>query len=61
MASNCVKGDSDQTLGKITSPEEWSGAGMGCSGWWWINCPGGAQETWRCYTEGYGLVGKYWW
>jgi len=42
MASNCVKGDSDQTLGKITSPEEWSGAGMGCSGWWWINCP------WRC-------------
>ena len=26
-----------------------------------VESPEGVQETWRCCTEGRGLVGKYWW
>ena len=32
MASSCARGGSGWMLGTISSPEEWSGAGMGCPG-----------------------------
>ena len=30
MASGCTREGSGQTLGKISSPKEWSGIGTGC-------------------------------
>ena len=35
---------------------EWPAQGGGG-----VTIPGGVQETFRCCTEGHGLVGKYWW
>ena len=42
MASSCAGGDLGWTLGKASSPKEWSGAGMGCPRKWWSHC------LWRC-------------
>ena len=34
---------------------------MGCQGGGGVTVPGGVEETFRCCTEGDGLVGKCWW
>jgi len=57
MASSCTRGNSRWTSGN-TSPQEWSGAGMGCPGRWWSHHPWSVEETFRCCTEGHGLVGN---
>jgi len=59
MASSCTRGDSSWMLGNTSSKEcqalEW--AAQGSAG---VTVPGSVQEMFRCCTEGYGLVGKYW-
>jgi len=52
MVLSCARGSSGWVL--KTSPKEWGGIKMGCSGRWWSHCPGGVQEMWRCSTEGPG-------
>jgi len=49
MALSCTKGDLGWTLGNTSSPEEWSGAGMGCLGRWWtvgLDDLGGLFQPW---------------
>lgn len=48
------------TLGKISSPEEWSknGAGIAAQGGDGVTDPGGVTEMLRCCTEKHGLVGN---
>jgi len=35
---------------------EWPAKGSGG-----LTVPGGVQETFRCCSEGWGLVGRWWW
>ena len=56
VASRWARGDSDWKWGK-TTPKEWSGTGMGCSGSSGVTNSGGVQGMFRCCTEGRGLVG----
>lgn len=49
------------TLGKISSPEEWSGAEQAAQVGSRVKVSGGGQETFICGTKGRGLVMKYWW
>ena len=58
MASSCTREGLGWILGKMCSPEEWSGTGMDCQGGAGVSVPRGVQETFRCYTKGHGLVGK---
>jgi len=45
-------------LGNTSSLREWSGTGTGCLGGGGVADPGGVQETFRCCTEGHGLMGN---
>ena len=58
MASSCAMGGSGWTLGKIYSPKERSDTGTGCQGADEVTDAGDVQETFRCCTEGHGLVGN---
>jgi len=51
VALSCTRVGSGWILGKTTSPEEWSGAGMGCPGRWWSHHPGGVLEACGCGTK----------
>ena len=51
MASSCVRGGLDWTLGKISLPKEWSGIGTGCAGRWWSPYPWRGSKNvsmWHC-------------
>jgi len=50
MPSSCARGDSGWTSGKISSPKEWLGAGMGCQWRWWSHCP------WKCTKNVFHVV-----
>jgi len=54
MASSCTRRSSVWVLGKT-----YSGTGTAAQGGDEVS--GGAQETFRYYTKGCDLVGKYWW
>ena len=58
MPSCCSGGDSGWTLGKNSSPKEQLGARIGCPGRCGVTVPAAVQETFRCCTEGRGLVGN---
>jgi len=45
MASSCVRGRLDGTLGKISLLKDWSGIGPGCSGQWWSPHPWRGSKT----------------
>ena len=57
-SNSCPQG---WTLGKNSSLKEWSGSGTSCPGRWRFTIPRGVQETFRCCTEGGGLVVICWW
>ena len=57
MASSCARGDSGWTLRK-TSPKEWSALEQAAQGGGEVTNHRGIQETFRCCTEGHGLVGN---
>lgn len=58
MVLSCARGSSGWVL--KTSPKEWGGIKMGCSGRWWSHCPGGVQEMWRRGTKEHGNTGGRW-
>jgi len=39
MASGCVRGGLDWTLGKISLLKKWSSVGICCPGKWWSHHP----------------------
>ena len=57
MAYIFTTGDSSWMLGNI-SPKEWCCGGAAARGGVGVTVPGGVQETFRCCTEGCGLVGN---
>lgn len=56
MALNGTREGLDLTLGKISSPEEWSGIETGIPGSCRITIPGSVQKVGGCSTWGHGLV-----
>jgi len=56
MASRCSRWDSSWISGKVSSPKEWSGLKWAAQGGGGVTIPWGVQETFRCCTEGHGLV-----
>jgi len=58
MGSSCASGTSGWILGKIYSQKEWSGAGAVCPGSGEVTVAGDSHVTYRCCTEGHGLVGN---
>ena len=57
MASSCTTGGSGWILGKIYSPEEWSGTGTGCPGGQGVTVSIGVQEMWYLGIQSVGSIG----
>ena len=61
MASSCTRGGSGWILGTFLLSKSGEALAQAAQGGGGVTAPGGAQETWRCGSEGHGLERPQMW